>query len=79
MMEMSPAQCRAARGWLGWSQARLANEANVSLSTVRDFEVGRHMPRLLNMHSMMNAFENAGIQFSCIGGKDTGISFNKSE
>ena len=37
-------QSRAARGWLGWSQSELASRASVSLSAVRDFEKGRHVP-----------------------------------
>ena len=37
-----PAQCRAARGLLDWTQEELAERAEVSRSTVRDFENGRH-------------------------------------
>ena len=41
MTQLTPEQCRAARAWLDWSQNDLADAANISLSTVRDFEKGR--------------------------------------
>lgn len=59
---MNPEQCRAARGWLGWSQQELANRASVSLSTIRDFERGRHAPIANNMAAMRQVIENAGIR-----------------
>lgn len=59
---MSSEQCRAARGWLGWSQQELANRASVSLSTIRDFERGRHAPITNNMAAMRQVIENAGIR-----------------
>jgi DNA-binding transcriptional regulator YiaG len=58
---MSPEQSRAARGWLGWSQAELSRRANVSLSTVRDFEKGRHVPIANNINAMRFAIETAGV------------------
>jgi transcriptional regulator with XRE-family HTH domain len=59
---MSPEQSRAARGWLGWSQAELAAKANVSLSTVRDFEKGRHVPIAATLAAMHRVIEAAGIR-----------------
>jgi ribosome-binding protein aMBF1 (putative translation factor) len=71
---MSPEQSRAARGWLSWSQDDLANRAKVSLSTVRDFEKGRHTPIAVTLAAMRKAIEDAGVKlvFSN-GGKATGI------
>ncbi|QZO02466.1 helix-turn-helix domain-containing protein [Chenggangzhangella methanolivorans] len=43
-------QCRAARALLDWTQEELANAANLSLSTVRDFEKGRRTP-ISNKHA----------------------------
>lgn len=37
---MTPAQCRAARALLDWSQQRLADRASVSVTTLRNFERG---------------------------------------
>ena len=62
LMDMlAPEQSRAARGWLDWSQEELAKRANVSLSTVRDFEKGRRIPIANNLAAMRAALENAGM------------------
>jgi ribosome-binding protein aMBF1 (putative translation factor) len=61
---MVPEQCRAARGWLDWSQEELAAKASVSLSTVRDFEKGRRVPIANNLTAMRAALEREGIVFS---------------
>ena len=58
---ISPAQSRAARGWLDWSQDDLARHANVSASTVRDFEKGRRVPITNNLAALVAALERAGI------------------
>ena len=60
---ISPPLCRAARGWLGWSQQRLADESGVGLSTIRGFEAGRHKPIGSNMRSLEHALEDAEIVF----------------
>ena len=60
--DMTPEQSRAARGWLGWSQGELAKQANVSLSTVHDFERGQRTPTANNLASMRRAIEAEGIK-----------------
>lgn len=60
---MTPEQCRAARGWLDWSQTDLANAASVSLSTVRDFEKGRRVPIANNLGAMESALRAKGAEF----------------
>jgi transcriptional regulator with XRE-family HTH domain len=60
---MTPEQSRAARGWLDISQTDLARRANVSLSTVRDFEKGRRWPIANNMAALERVFGEAGIEF----------------
>jgi transcriptional regulator with XRE-family HTH domain len=57
----SPAQCRAARGLLDWTQEELADRAGVSRSTVRDFEKGRHELHRASATHIMLAFEAAGV------------------
>lgn len=61
MIMLAPEQSRAARAWLDWSQEQLAERANVSLSTVRDFEKGRRSPIANNMLAMEQALRQAGI------------------
>jgi ribosome-binding protein aMBF1 (putative translation factor) len=60
---MKPEQCRAARGWLDWSQADLAKKAKVGLSTVKDFESGKRTPIANNLEGIRRALEAAGITF----------------
>jgi DNA-binding transcriptional regulator YiaG len=73
---MTPEQCRAARGWLEISQDDLASAARVSLSTVRDFEKGRHVPIANNLAAMKAVLEAQGIVF--VDGDGTcGITYAK--
>ena len=65
--EFSLAYCRAARALLDWSQVRLAAKANLSESTIRDFESGRRILRTERIAALRKAFESAGVTFS-IGG-----------
>lgn len=75
---MTPQQCRAARGWLDWSQDDLASAARVSLSTVRDFEKERRVPIANNLGAMRLALEAQGIGFAFDGeGAASGITFAK--
>jgi len=60
---MNPAQCRAARGLLNWSEDRLASAAAVKVSLVRDFEREKSVPRM-SAQLLQRAFEAAGIEFS---------------
>ena len=59
---ISPEQSRAARGWLNWNQQELADRAKISLSTVRDFELGKRMPIRNNLDAMQQALEAGGIR-----------------
>ncbi len=60
---LSPEQSRAARGWLDWSQADLAERAHVSLSTIRDFEKGRRVPIANNLEAIQRALEAEAVTF----------------
>ena len=59
---MSPEQCRAARGWLGWSRDDLARKANVSLRTVAAFEREETTPQPNNLAAMRRAIEAGGVR-----------------
>ena len=72
---LSPEQSRAARAWLDWSQDDLAKRANVSLSTVRDFEKGRRTPIANNLDAMRKALEAKGVAFEAdANGNAVGIT-----
>jgi transcriptional regulator with XRE-family HTH domain len=72
---LSPAQSRAARGWLDWSQEDLAKLANVSLSTVRDFEKGRRVPIANNLQAIKRALETGGVRLTFDKDKAIGITY----
>jgi transcriptional regulator with XRE-family HTH domain len=71
---LTPAQSRAARGWLDWSQEHLAKQANVSLSTIRDFEKGRRTPIPNNLDAIQHALNGGGVRMVYRKGKPVGIA-----
>ena len=73
---MTPEQCRAARGWLAWSQDELAKAAKVGQSTVKDFEGGRRTPIQATLAAMQAALEAKGISFS--DGETLGVTFRRA-
>ncbi len=67
-MSVSPAQSRAARGLLSWSQVELGRRANLSESSIRNFEKGRRTPAINNLTAIARAFELAGVRFTAENG-----------
>ena len=67
-MEISPAQCRAARALPDWKQETLATKAGVALKTVRDFENERRVPRNAMRVAIQQALEQGGIEFTANDG-----------
>ena len=59
--ELTPEQCRAARGLLDWTQEELAERAGVSRSTVRDFEKGRHDLHRASETQIVSALRQGGV------------------
>jgi ribosome-binding protein aMBF1 (putative translation factor) len=64
---MSPEQCRAARGWLDWSQGRLARAADLPLAVIRDFENGRRKPTGDRVAVIERALRTQGVIFTTNG------------
>jgi len=60
---MTPAQSRAARGLLNWSEDRLAATAGIESAAVREFESERAVPRSVPV-LLQRTLEAAGIEFS---------------
>jgi transcriptional regulator with XRE-family HTH domain len=60
---ITPAQCRAARGLLDWSQQDLAEKAGIGIVTVRQLEAGVNAPRRSTLDVVRRAFEKEGVEF----------------
>lgn len=71
--DITPGQCRAARGLLDISQTQLAEAAEVSLSAVRDFETGQRQPRRATLAALRRALEEAGVEFIAANGGGEGV------
>jgi len=57
------AQCRAARALLDLSRDDLADMAEVSVSTIADFERGQRKPYTRTLRDIQAALEQAGVVF----------------
>ena len=60
---ITPAQCRAARGLLSWTQEDLAKKSAVGLNTIRKFEGGKTSPHRATLNALQITFEDTGIEF----------------
>jgi transcriptional regulator with XRE-family HTH domain len=49
---------------MGWTQQKLADQAKIGLSTLRDFEGRRRKPIANNLDAIRRALEAAGIEFT---------------
>ncbi|TGE01963.1 helix-turn-helix transcriptional regulator [Methylobacterium nonmethylotrophicum] len=72
---MTPAQSRAARGLLKWTQDDLAREAKVSVVTVRNFENEKSNPQRATVEVMKRCIEAAGIELISANGGGHGVRF----
>jgi transcriptional regulator with XRE-family HTH domain len=71
-MTITPAQCRAARALLDWTQDDLAARSKVSKRTILHFEkASGRKPIPANMDAIQRALEAAGVTF--IDGDQPGV------
>ena len=70
---LTPELCRAARGLLDWTQADLADRAEVSRGTIRDYERAHHDVHRATAAQLRQAFEKANVVFVEIEGIGTGL------
>jgi transcriptional regulator with XRE-family HTH domain len=70
---MTPAQCRAARGLLDWTQDDLAAKSRASVVTVRNFENEKSTPQTGTMVLLEQAFAEAGVEFIDENGGGPGV------
>ncbi len=64
---MTPAQVRAARALLGWSQPQLGDAAGLGISSIADFERERRTATERTTSKIRAALERAGIVFLAAG------------
>jgi transcriptional regulator with XRE-family HTH domain len=74
---MTPAQCRAARALLDWSQSKLAEAAGLGLSTVVDFERERRSISDSAKSEIEAALHAAGVIFVAENGEGAGVRLRK--
>ena len=72
------AQCRAARGLLGWSQQMLADRSGVGIMTIHQLEKEGSQPRRATLDVVRRAFEAANIEFIDENGGGPGVRLRKS-
>ena len=60
---ITPAQIRAARAMLGWTQSNLSRESGISEITVKNIERGATDPRVSTMQAIQDAFARADLEF----------------
>lgn len=63
-LHISPEQCRAARGFLGWTRETLATRSKVSHRGLHNFETGQSTLNPELRQAIRQAFEKAGIRFT---------------
>jgi transcriptional regulator with XRE-family HTH domain len=78
-MSISPAQCRGARGLLGWSQSDLSQASKTATKTIADFERGAREPYARTLEDVRRALENGGIEFIDENGGGAGVRLNKAQ
>ncbi|WP_348627877.1 MULTISPECIES: transcriptional regulator [unclassified Mesorhizobium] len=76
-MTISPAQCRAARALIAWSQDQLAEASRVATATIATFETGKRVPYPRTIDDIREALENAGIVFIDKNGDGPGVRLRK--
>lgn len=63
-LPVSPEECRAARGYFCWSQAKAAEESGLPLHKIKRFESGNYIPDIEFLDALRAFFENRGCQFA---------------
>jgi DNA-binding XRE family transcriptional regulator len=66
-VNISPAQIRAARAGLDWTQRQLAERAGVHHRTIKQIERGRTKPLNATASRIARAFTTAGVAFDGAG------------
>ena len=60
---LTPAQCRAGRALLKWTQRDLAERSAISDTSIRHFENEKTIPHKATLILLRQTLENAGVAF----------------
>lgn len=74
---MLPAQIRAGRSLLGWSQDDLVRESGVPKRTLVRLELGQGDPQRRTLAAIRTALEAAGVEFIPENGGGAGVRLRK--
>ncbi|MCK7473392.1 MAG: helix-turn-helix domain-containing protein [Rhodopseudomonas palustris] len=64
---VTPAQVRAARAWLRWSQDDLSVRTGISKRSIARYEQEQSVPYQETVENLRRTFEAAGIEFQFVG------------
>jgi len=78
-VDITPAQCRAARALLDMTQIELVSASDVSLRTIIHFEAGERRPVPAVMTAIRRALEQAGVEFIPENGSGPGVRLCKRQ
>lgn len=78
-MTISPAQCRAARALIEWSQTKLCESAGVGRATLANFEAGKSIPYERTLRDIRAALEAGGVVFIDANGNGPGARLRERE
>ena len=76
-MSLTPAQCRAARALIPWTQADLSKASKVATKTIADFETDKRLPYARTLDDVRAALESAGVEFIAENGGGPGVRLRK--
>jgi transcriptional regulator with XRE-family HTH domain len=76
-LAISPAQLRAGRALVGWSQDELVTASGVPKRTVVRFELGQGEPQRRTLAAIRAALEAAGVAFIPENGGGAGVRLSK--
>ncbi|MER9573326.1 transcriptional regulator [Mesorhizobium opportunistum] len=77
-MPISPAQCRAGRALITWSQDQLSVASKVAKATIANFEVAKRSPYDRTLADIQAALEAAGVIFIDEDAEGPGVRLRKA-
>jgi transcriptional regulator with XRE-family HTH domain len=73
---LTPAQIRAARAMLDWTQGELAKRAGISKTGLNNIERGSADPKASTLTAIRRAIEDAGVEFT--NGGEPGVKLKRT-